>query len=393
MSFETLLGYYQQSRFNPVPISLETPQAWHAHCARRRNLYERHLSIPLALIRDKTVLEFGCNTGENSLVLASLGAKLTLVEPNEQAHEALYCNFKRFHLESQIAQVVPASINEFQSSDQFDLVIAEGFLYTLPNRDSMLQKVCSFVKPGLLGVVSFNDVCGCFLEMLRRAVLRRSCQLSGIADWGSERGLSIAEELFLEDFRALPASRPFQAWWKDTLVNPFLAYDFLWDYHRIIPLLGSVDCHFWACSPKWVMTDAFAWYKSVSDLSARAQELLTSWPEKLTYFLFGHPFSTSRVSSPEPVIIGEVYRLVREWSDFSLTQGTHPSSMLLPDRLYAFLEQNQDERIQRLCRELRQVSLAMQQDSMDMLRVAYHNANELRRSWGAAYHYLAFQKS
>src|SRR5438874_1781855 len=115
MSFDSLLAYYQQSKFNPVPVSLDTPQAWLSHCAKRRSLYERHLSIPLALIRDKTVLEFGCNTGENSLVLASLGAKLTLVEPNEQALEALRWNFKRFGLESQIAQVVPASINEFQS--------------------------------------------------------------------------------------------------------------------------------------------------------------------------------------------------------------------------------------------------------------------------------------
>ena len=78
----SLLEYYRKNVFNPVPISVEDHKIWNAHVAKRRNLYERHLGIPLPLLRDRSVIEFGCNSGENSLVLAMHGANLTLVEPN-----------------------------------------------------------------------------------------------------------------------------------------------------------------------------------------------------------------------------------------------------------------------------------------------------------------------
>lgn len=64
----SLLEYYRKNTFNPVPISVEDHEIWNDHVAKRRNLYERHLGIPLALLRDLAVIEFGCNSGENSLV-------------------------------------------------------------------------------------------------------------------------------------------------------------------------------------------------------------------------------------------------------------------------------------------------------------------------------------
>ena len=74
----------QQERFNPVPISVEDSAIWQSHWAKRINLYQRHLRIPFSLLRNRSVLEIGCNSGENALVLASVGANLTLIEPNDQ---------------------------------------------------------------------------------------------------------------------------------------------------------------------------------------------------------------------------------------------------------------------------------------------------------------------
>ena len=55
----SLLEYYRKNTFNPVPISVEEHEIWNAHAAKRRNLYERHLGIPLPLLRDRAVIEFG----------------------------------------------------------------------------------------------------------------------------------------------------------------------------------------------------------------------------------------------------------------------------------------------------------------------------------------------
>ena len=102
MHKETLLNYYQNDNFNPVLIVVENESIWKNHFAKRCNLYERHLGVPLSLLRDSSVLEFGCNSGENALVLASVGANLTLVEPNRQVLLRLKMLFEKFNLEKRI---------------------------------------------------------------------------------------------------------------------------------------------------------------------------------------------------------------------------------------------------------------------------------------------------
>src|SRR4051794_27146734 len=96
MTTRTQLEYYTVNRIDPVPIALDSQSRWVAHASKRRNLYERHLAIPLSLLRGQHVLEFGCNSGENALVLAHAGATLTLVEPNASMHERLKSLFAAF---------------------------------------------------------------------------------------------------------------------------------------------------------------------------------------------------------------------------------------------------------------------------------------------------------
>jgi SAM-dependent methyltransferase len=388
---KSLLEYYQQSRFNPVPISLNEQNAWVSHRAKRQNLYERHLGIPLALLRDKEVLEFGCNSGENAAVLASFGARLILVEPNRQVFERLFSTFKNLGLEGQIADLVETPIEEFQSDKAFDLVVAEGFLYTLSDRDAMLRKILGFIKPGSLGVISFNDLHGCFLEMLRRAVLKRSCQLCGIDDWSTDRGLSLAQQLFQSDFEALNASRPFQAWWRDTLINPFVTYDYLWDYERILAVLTSAGGDFWACSPKWVSSQAFVWYKNVPSRQCLHEEVRQHWRGQFLYFLFGLAPSVRNACPIDKAIMDESGSLIRNWSKFSLTGDV--KLLFCPTDLLKFLASCEDLHLVQLAREMERLVTSMLRECIEDLTNAYHCATLLRRTWGAPYHYLAFQRN
>ena len=117
MSVQTLVGYYQENQFNPVPIALETPQSWQNHLAKRHCLYEQHLGIPLGLLADKSILEFGCNSGENALVLAHYGAKLTLVEPNRQVLPRLQALFERYGLSKQIVSIHNVGIDDFAGNE------------------------------------------------------------------------------------------------------------------------------------------------------------------------------------------------------------------------------------------------------------------------------------
>ncbi|MDO9084083.1 MAG: methyltransferase domain-containing protein, partial [Humidesulfovibrio sp.] len=204
----TLVDYYRQNLFNPVPIDLRTPEALAAHTAKRRNLYEGHLGIPLGLLSGQKVLEFGCNSGENAVVLARCGADLTLVEPNEQAHGRLRDVFSAFGLTERLSALSSLGIDEFPEDEKFNLVLAEGFLFTLPNKAEMAAKICRLLAPGGIGVISFNCRFGGLIELHKRLALFRACELAG-ADFRSEASLALAQELFGPAFGRITASRPF----------------------------------------------------------------------------------------------------------------------------------------------------------------------------------------
>jgi len=173
----TLLEYYQEHELNPVPIDVEDHLGWKDHVIKRRNLYEKHLMLPTACFRDRSVIEFGCNSGENALYLAALGARLTLVEPNGQVLPRLRDLFERFGLDSRIEALVNTDIAGFEANQQYDVMLAEGFLSALAERDQAALKLCSLVKPGGLGVISFDDRYGSLMELLRQMIF------GGLGNW------------------------------------------------------------------------------------------------------------------------------------------------------------------------------------------------------------------
>ena len=196
-------------------------------------------------------MEFGCNSGENALVLAARGAKITLAEPNTQVWPRLKELFAQFGLYAQIESLIPSTIESYVYSREYELVLAEGFLHTLPNRDDLLQKLCRLLTPGGIGVVSFLDRFGIALEMVRRLILWKACELSDISDVRSPESLDIARRLFSDDFSRINASRTLESWWLDTLVNPLVSWHSLWSYDEMLTLLNLAGCEFLSSSPQW----------------------------------------------------------------------------------------------------------------------------------------------
>lgn len=387
----SLLAYYQQNRFNPVPITLEDKAAWESHCAKRLNLYQRHLGIPLSLLRDRSVLEFGCNTGENSLVLASVGANLTLVEPNVRMLPQLKALFKKFGLEGRIVELLPQDINSFESKIKYDIVLAEGFLFTLPNRDKMVQKIGGLLAPGGLAVVSFNDRYGGLLEMTKRLVLWRVCKLAAV-DTHSEASLELARRLYGQDFARLNASRPFQAWWKDTLVNPLYSAAYLWSYPELLSLVEKEGGEFYSSSPKWSLSDHFTWYKNALDRKSRHQYLVNDWAKAFPFFLTGLPLSIGRDEPATNEVADAVAKLVTQISEYTTADGGKIDSVSYPPALDNYFEKSKDSRLHRFNSEMKKLYQAVNSRSLEELIAAYKGFKNVRGLWGVPYHYLCFSK-
>jgi hypothetical protein len=401
---DTLLDYYQEKRFNPVHIRVEDASIFQRHVEKRRNLYEHHLGLPLSLLEGQRILEFGPNSGENALVFALFGARLTLVEPNDQVLPRMRELFGRFGLTDQIDAVLCQRLDEFTTNREFDLVLAEGFLYTLPNREEMLRKLVRLIAPYKFGVLSFNDRYGGFLELLRRALLFQACTLLGVNDEQSNESLDLARKLYGDDFARLNASRTFEAWWRDTLVNPFCEVDFCWSFPDILRILSEERCQFHSSSPLWATVDHYSWYKNTTPRAERDRQLLDDWRRSLPYFVTGvRPEKGDAEPASNEVIaaIDAVTTSLSRWGKKAgATGGMIPTEIcgasdhpIYPLALDRFLGQNATDMIRAANDDLKRLFEALASRHIDEFWRIYRKTTAIRRLWGTAYHYLSFQRT
>ncbi|MBI5520259.1 MAG: methyltransferase domain-containing protein [Desulfovibrio sp.] len=385
----SLLDYYRKNRFNPVPIDLATPEALSAHAAKRRTLYSGHLGIPLGLLSGQKVLEFGCNSGENAVVLALCGADLTLVEPNEQVHQRLRDVFEAFGLGARLEALSSLGIDEFPEDRKYNVVLAEGFLFALPNKAELAAKICRLLTPGGIGVISFNCRFGGLIELHKRLALYRACELAG-ADFRSEQSLAIAQELYGAAFARISASRPFAAWWKDLLVNPFYADRYLWSYGELLPVLAAAGAEFLSTSPRWFEEEPMRWYKNVPAPGARNAAVMEQWRGRFGGMLTGKPaqpgFEAEGMAGPE--VVAGVETLALGISDY--TEGLRGlDAVRLDGPLAAWLRAARDPNLAALCACLTAVHQALALTSAEDFRAAVAGSG-LAGLWGSAYHYLSF---
>lgn len=389
-SSSSLLHYYQDYGFNPVPIAIEKNGVWESHIIKRRNLYERHLMIPLSFFRGRFILEFGCNSGENALYLASLGARLTLVEPNSNVLPRLRMLFKDFGHEKAITDLINTDIAGFDSRRCYDVLIAECFINTLADKDEMFLKICSFLTPGGVGIISFDDRYGSLLEVTRQLLLRRACQLKGIDNMDSEESLRLAKVLYSEDFAQINASRPFEAWWRDALINPFVAWKHFWTYQTFIPLLEKADCEFYSSSPKWTLIDGFSWYKNVSYGKKRHKRLLSDWYRAFPFFLTGLPLSDPKPATSE--VVETVSDLIDRMSNYIASHDASIDSISYPSQLDNYLNKSKERNLSGFNEEMKRLFDAVKSGQLKELISSYREARCVRKLWGTPCHYISFIK-
>jgi len=97
--------------------------------------------------RGKKILEFGCGTGINSLIMASRGAKLVFYDQSKQALELVRKNLDRLSID---AELVHGDCFDSQFDGEFDLVHSEGLVehFLEPRRQEIVDIHARAVKSG-----------------------------------------------------------------------------------------------------------------------------------------------------------------------------------------------------------------------------------------------------
>lgn len=380
--------YYKTENFNPTEFLIETDKAFRAYFQKRMNLYAHRLNIPQGFWKNRSVLEVGCSSGENALVLASLGAQFTFVDPMEMSLARLKELFQLKGFSRSIRQLIVGEIQQVPLKESYDCVIAEGFLYTLAERRAVINKLFEHLNPYGLLFISTLEPIGCFVEFFKKTVLFSLCRQEKVNR--VEEKLKIAAELFEEDFKKIPHSRPFASWIKDNFLNPTFDYASLWGIPEILSDITSGPVRVFSSWPHHAHANELTWYKSVLSLSHEKKVVLEAYTKRLSSFLHG---KTLEDGFPLPSLKQAekferaVLKMMRRMHFFMRAE----SASLLAVR-------GALEEVHEISKELPDHN-ALLPVINDCLRVlaqpsvkAYKRARHLRECWGVCYPYYVLQR-
>ncbi|GMO95901.1 class I SAM-dependent methyltransferase [Bradyrhizobium sp. TM239] len=223
MAEDKLFNYYERQDVLPTFGNFKSSAELEAYASQRRELFSDKLVLPPRLFRDADVLEFGPDSGENALVFAGWGANMTLAEPNRLAHPKIEAYFAHFSLTERLRELALADVEGFRSDRRFDIIDAEGFIYTVQPSEKWLGIFHRLLNPDGYAVVSYYERYGGFFELALKAIHAAGKALTGRA------ALETAKMLFEAKWNSIPHTRSFESWLMDVLENPFVRHRYFLD--------------------------------------------------------------------------------------------------------------------------------------------------------------------
>ncbi len=103
------------------------------------------------LLQGKNILEFGCNYGANSIVMASLGAKIFGVDVSRDYLQLAQANVDRYELTDQIQLIYSEDTRKLPyASDSFEIITCNSVLEYVPDaiRHEVLLELARVLCPG-----------------------------------------------------------------------------------------------------------------------------------------------------------------------------------------------------------------------------------------------------
>ena len=125
------------------------------------------LKFPIDNFNNKKLLEFGCGSGQRSLIYNLWSKKSVHVDFDEKSISNAKNLFKRLSNKKNY-KFHNCSINEFSSKEKFDIVLSEGVFHHHKNPYSQFKKCQKFLKKGGYFILGIANDAGCFQRMLAR---------------------------------------------------------------------------------------------------------------------------------------------------------------------------------------------------------------------------------
>jgi hypothetical protein len=281
MADAKLFHYYERQDVLPTFGNFKSPEELDGYAAQRRELFSDKLMLPPRLFRDAEVLEFGPDSGENAMVFAGWGARMTLAEPNRQAHAKIQAYFARFGLADRLRELALSDVEGFRSERRFDVVDAEGFIYTVQPAELWLRAFHHLLNPHGYAVVSYYERYGGFFELALKAIYAAGKALTGLS------ALETARFLFDAKWKSIPHVRSFESWLMDVLENPFVRYRYFIDATALCDEADAVGFDIHTAWPSYRDTLDVYWHKKTYSADEKLRRTVQHLRRSRLSFLSG----------------------------------------------------------------------------------------------------------
>jgi SAM-dependent methyltransferase len=278
---KALYEYYRGQALLPTFANLQgAPEVERYAGARAAMLRDRAGLLP-AVFNGAEVLEFGPDSGENALVFALWGAHVTLVEPNERAHATIRAYFERFGLGDSLRGISNHDVLEYTDVRRYDLVVAEGFIYTVKPTRAWLGAFHRVLHPGGLFLITYYERSGALFELALRALHAQHRRRTGLDATAS------AQRLYRAKWDSIPHTRTFDSWVMDVLENPFLRAPMFIDARALVDDCSATGFDLYASHPQYGDPLAMDWHKRVLTIDERATRARAHIERSTLSFLAG----------------------------------------------------------------------------------------------------------
>ena len=243
-----LYDYYIERGRSPTDAKLADEEARGRYRAGRAQLFA-----------GARVLEIGPDTGENAAVFGSWGGLLTLVEPNANSHPRIHENLAAAGVSERLERLAESDFLAFESDRRFDLIDAEGVIFTIQPAEAWLARFERLLAPGGFAVINYYERHGAVLELTKKAVLTAVRERLGLAPEDA------AERLYRSKWDSIPHTRAFESWVMDVLENPFVRLRFFYDAAWVCRTLSEHGFRLYASWPVYRDPLKLHWHKKLPE--------------------------------------------------------------------------------------------------------------------------------
>ena len=137
---------------------------------KNRKEFLFNLKLPEKLFGNSSMIDFGCGTGQNSLIYDELGSNCTLIEYDKKSYHDCLKLFKKYAKNK--FRVINKDIFKYKSKGKkYDFVISNGVAHHTKDPKKNINICCKILKKNGFFILGIGNKSGFFQRNLQRLIL------------------------------------------------------------------------------------------------------------------------------------------------------------------------------------------------------------------------------